>query len=44
MKNDLSFMRNPRRQSAPHPTLDMPLAAIYIMGTVMIALMIRSLL
>ena len=44
MKNELPFMRNPRRQSAPRPAFDMPLAAIYLMGATVIALMIRSLL
>ena len=44
MKNELPFMRNPWRQSAPRPAFDMPLAAIYLMGGTVITLMIRSLL
>ena len=43
MKNELPFMRNQQRQSAPRHAFDMPLAAIYLMGATVIALMIRSL-
>lgn len=44
MKNELPFMRNQQRRSASRPAFDMPLAAIYLMGATVIALMIRSLL